>query len=70
METFLFPSVCYVLLTSYQGALIPVGEDIDTFRVDDDVAWVLVVEKDVKCSHYLCRATTNRLPKGCFPNLM
>ena len=30
-----------------QGALIPVGEDISKFEVDDDIAWVLIVEKEV-----------------------
>jgi len=30
-----------------QGALIPVGEDITRFEVDHDIAWVLIVEKEV-----------------------
>ncbi|KAE9411586.1 DNA topoisomerase IV, alpha subunit [Gymnopus androsaceus JB14] len=29
-----------------EASLIPVGEDVETFNVDDDLAWVLVVEKD------------------------
>jgi DNA topoisomerase VI subunit A len=31
-----------------QGILIPTGEDIDSFAMECDVAWVLVVEKDVR----------------------
>jgi hypothetical protein len=31
----------------HQGALIPVGEDISRFEVDDDISWVLIVEKEV-----------------------
>ncbi|KAF7321793.1 E3 ubiquitin protein ligase [Mycena kentingensis (nom. inval.)] len=29
-----------------EGSLIPVGEDIETISIDEDIAWVLVVEKD------------------------
>jgi hypothetical protein len=31
-----------------QGTLIPVGEDIESFGLDDDVSWVLIVEKEVR----------------------
>lgn len=27
--------------------MIPVGEDVASFSVDDDVSWVLIVEKEV-----------------------
>lgn len=38
----------YFLFNVYlQGALIPVGEDIESFGLDPEVSWVLVVEKDV-----------------------
>ncbi|KAJ6625886.1 Spo11/DNA topoisomerase VI subunit A [Mycena sp. CBHHK59/15] len=37
-----------------QGALIPVGEDIRSFTVGEDVDWVLVVEKDA-VFQTLCR---------------
>jgi hypothetical protein len=30
-----------------QGTLIAVGEDISHFEVTGDVAWVLIIEKDV-----------------------
>lgn len=41
-----------------QGTLIPVGEDIARFEVDDDIAWVLVVEKEVSsCTQ--CRWTSH-----------
>jgi hypothetical protein len=30
-----------------QGTLVPAGEDIEAFSVDEDVAWVLIVEKEV-----------------------
>ncbi|KAF9462276.1 Spo11/DNA topoisomerase VI subunit A [Collybia nuda] len=36
------------------GSLIPVGEDIETFRLDEDVTWVLIVEKDA-VFQTLCR---------------
>ncbi|KAJ4497217.1 Spo11/DNA topoisomerase VI subunit A [Lentinula lateritia] len=29
-----------------EASLIPVGEDVETFRVDEDLAWVLIIEKD------------------------
>jgi len=35
-------------LHAFQGVLIPVGEDIKAFTVDEDVDAVLVVEKDVR----------------------
>ena len=35
------------LLRRSKGTLIPVGEDIEKFEVDNDIAWVLVVEKEV-----------------------
>jgi len=31
----------------FQGTLVPAGEDIEAFSVDEDVAWVLIVEKEV-----------------------
>ena len=34
-------------MVSCQGTLIPAGEDIETFSVDEDVAWILIVEKEV-----------------------
>lgn len=30
-----------------QGSLIPAGEDVEAFNVNDTVAWVLLVEKEV-----------------------
>ncbi|KAJ4483485.1 topoisomerase acting in meiosis [Lentinula aciculospora] len=29
-----------------EASLIPAGEDVETFNVDEDLAWVLIVEKD------------------------
>ncbi|KAJ3889229.1 Spo11/DNA topoisomerase VI subunit A [Lentinula edodes] len=29
-----------------EASLIPIGEDVETFRVDEDLAWVLIIEKD------------------------
>ncbi|EEB87076.1 hypothetical protein MPER_15736, partial [Moniliophthora perniciosa FA553] len=29
-----------------EPTLIPFGEDVESFSVDEDVKWVLVVEKD------------------------
>ncbi|KAJ7268697.1 Spo11/DNA topoisomerase VI subunit A [Mycena haematopus] len=40
--------------TDTEGTLIPVGEDIKTFTVADDVEWVLLVEKDA-IFQTLCR---------------
>ncbi|KAF8210596.1 Spo11/DNA topoisomerase VI subunit A [Mycena galopus ATCC 62051] len=40
--------------TDTEGALIPVGEDIKTFTVAEDVEWVLLVEKDA-VFQTLCR---------------
>ena len=39
----------YLTLTKCisQGTLVPAGEDIEAFSVDEDVAWVLIVEKEV-----------------------
>jgi len=34
------------ILREFQGTLIPVGEDIESFGLDPDVCWVLVVEKE------------------------
>ena len=34
-------------MVSCQGTLIPAGEDIETFSVDEHVAWILIVEKEV-----------------------
>ncbi|KAJ7837712.1 Spo11/DNA topoisomerase VI subunit A [Mycena leptocephala] len=34
-----------------EGALIPVGEDIKSFTVAEDVDWVLLVEKDASPTH-------------------
>ncbi|KAJ7072072.1 DNA topoisomerase IV alpha subunit [Mycena amicta] len=44
-----------------EGALIPVGEDIQTISVDEDVAWVLVVEKDAVFMT-LCRLLLTKHP--------
>ncbi|KAF9568218.1 DNA topoisomerase IV, alpha subunit [Agrocybe pediades] len=42
-----------------EGTLIPAGEDIETFGVDEDVAWVLIVEKEAVfqtlCKMRICR---------------
>ncbi|KAJ7902129.1 topoisomerase acting in meiosis [Mycena olivaceomarginata] len=40
--------------TDTEGALIPAGEDIETFTVAEDVGWVLIVEKDA-IFQTLCR---------------
>ena len=32
---------------AFKGSLIPVGEDIAEFNLVNDIAWVLIVEKDV-----------------------
>ncbi|KAF8160613.1 Spo11/DNA topoisomerase VI subunit A [Crassisporium funariophilum] len=37
-----------------EGALIPAGEDIDSFAIDESIAWVLVVEKEA-VFQTLCR---------------
>ncbi|PPQ90548.1 hypothetical protein CVT25_015862 [Psilocybe cyanescens] len=37
-----------------EGTLIPPGEDIETFGIDEDVAWILVVEKEA-VFQTLCR---------------
>ncbi|KZT71061.1 hypothetical protein DAEQUDRAFT_667007 [Daedalea quercina L-15889] len=34
-----------------QGTLIPAGEDITRFDLDDSLTWVLIVEKEVYCGH-------------------
>ncbi|KAF8198101.1 Spo11/DNA topoisomerase VI subunit A [Pholiota molesta] len=34
-----------------EGTLIPAGEDIQSFSIDEEVAWVLVVEKEVILSY-------------------
>lgn len=34
-----------------EGTLIPAGEDIAHFDVDEQLAWVLVVEKEVRVYH-------------------
>ncbi|KAJ7346909.1 topoisomerase acting in meiosis [Mycena albidolilacea] len=43
--------------TDTEGALIPAGEDIETFTVAEDVGWVLIVEKDARQAIFqtLCR---------------
>ncbi|KIM45445.1 hypothetical protein M413DRAFT_24646 [Hebeloma cylindrosporum] len=42
------------------GTLIPAGEDIEAFSVDEDVAWVLIVEKEAVfqtlCRLKICRS--------------
>ncbi|KAF9268643.1 DNA topoisomerase IV, alpha subunit [Marasmius fiardii PR-910] len=47
-----------------EPTLIPVGDDIETFSVDDDVEWVLVVEKDAVfqtlCHHRLTALTPGK----------
>ncbi|KAF7976080.1 hypothetical protein HWV62_7642 [Athelia sp. TMB] len=43
------------------GALIPVGEDIAELQVDEDLAWVLVVEKEVIFLTVSKLATLHRL---------
>ncbi|KAF8800283.1 DNA topoisomerase IV, alpha subunit [Phlegmacium glaucopus] len=37
-----------------EGTLIPAGEDIESFSVDEDVAWILIVEKEA-VFQTLCR---------------
>ncbi|KAF9482249.1 DNA topoisomerase IV, alpha subunit, partial [Pholiota conissans] len=37
-----------------EGTLIPAGEDVESFSIDDDVAWVLVIEKEA-VFQTLCR---------------
>lgn len=36
-----------VSCVSTKGSLIPVGEEISRFEVDDSLSWVLIVEKEV-----------------------
>ena len=36
------------VLTLRQASLIPPAEDIEGFEVEEDLAWVLVVEKEVR----------------------
>ncbi|KAJ7141475.1 Spo11/DNA topoisomerase VI subunit A [Mycena epipterygia] len=43
-----------VHVNNTEGALIPVGEDIESFTVGEDVEWVLIVEKDA-VFQTLCR---------------
>ena len=50
-----------------EGTLIPAGEDITHFDVDDELTWVLVVEKEVCALTVLLRG----VPKvfiGCLSN--
>jgi hypothetical protein len=35
----------------FEGTLIPAGEDIQSFSIDEEVAWVLIVEKEVILSY-------------------
>jgi len=44
-----------------EGALIPAGEDIATFAIDEDVSWVLVVEKEVCGLYQQQRGNTHRI---------
>ncbi|KAK7005771.1 Spo11/DNA topoisomerase VI subunit A [Favolaschia claudopus] len=43
-----------IRVTDTEGAVIPVGEDIKSFTVAEDLAWVLIVEKDA-VFQTLCR---------------
>ncbi|KAG7091079.1 hypothetical protein E1B28_010136 [Marasmius oreades] len=47
-----------------EASLVPAGEDIESFSVDDDVEWVLVVEKDAVfqtlCHHRLTALTAGK----------
>ncbi|KAF8069998.1 topoisomerase acting in meiosis [Lyophyllum atratum] len=52
-----------VQILDTEGTLIPVGEDIKSFTVDPNVAWVLVVEKEA-VFQTLCR-----LKFTCHPSL-
>ncbi|KIK67493.1 hypothetical protein GYMLUDRAFT_69672 [Collybiopsis luxurians FD-317 M1] len=52
-----------------EASLIPVGEDIETFNVDADLAWVLIVEKDGKgypdmATRHLVKTLAEYLPQG------
>ena len=58
----------------FQGSLIPAGEDVEAFNVNDTVAWVLLVEKEV--FWHKTPATKNMhahhdiLISGSFPNTL
>jgi meiotic recombination protein SPO11 len=57
-----------------QGTLIPVGEDIKAFTVEEDVEWILIVEKDVSIARIASRtklltADTGRPPDPLPPAL-
>ncbi|KAF8971127.1 Spo11/DNA topoisomerase VI subunit A [Flammula alnicola] len=43
MKLFSGETIC---CNDVEGTLVPAGEDIESFSVDEDVAWVLVVEKE------------------------
>ncbi|KAK0453057.1 topoisomerase acting in meiosis [Armillaria borealis] len=43
------------------GSLIPVGEDIRTFSLTEEISWVLIVEKDAIFQH-LCRFQLTKHP--------
>ncbi|PBL01951.1 DNA topoisomerase IV, alpha subunit [Armillaria gallica] len=43
------------------GSLIPVGEDIQTFSLTEEISWVLIVEKDAIFQH-LCRLQLTKHP--------
>ncbi|EDR11599.1 topoisomerase acting in meiosis, partial [Laccaria bicolor S238N-H82] len=43
-----------IQLIDTEGSIIPAGEDIESFSVDEDVAWVLIVEKEA-VFQTLCR---------------
>lgn len=55
----------------FQGTLVPAGEDIEAFSVDEDVAWVLIVEKEVLV-HLISFRVMNALKNilGSFSNIM
>lgn len=38
---------CTPRLISIQALLVPAAQDIERFEINDNIAWILVVEKDV-----------------------
>jgi len=53
-----------VHVNDFEGALIPVGEDIERFEVDEVISWVLIVEKDA-VFQTLCRLKMANHPALC-----
>ena len=68
---FLSPPISSTLRQHLQPTLIPPSEDIRRFEVDENLAWVLIVEKEVlSCatSEFGFTLTSNTTGTGRVPN--